>query len=549
MIRENLVKYFEESIRENWHQPALSNYQGKGYTYGDIARMIATTHVFFDKAGIRKGDKIALVGKNSVSWAVIYLATITYGAVIVPVLADFSREMILSIINHSDAVLLFAEKNITGEIKQEEVSSVKAMVGMEDNQVLFSSVPELVRFEEKKDAWLKEKFPDGFDQKSFGFKEINNDALAVISYTSGTTGNSKGVMLTHNSLAANVRYARNNMPLESGDALVSFLPLAHAYGCAFEFLFPFSLGCHVTFLTKTPSPQIITKAFAEIRPRLILSVPLVIEKIYKKQILPALNKPSFRVLLKIPLINLILLHMIKKKIVRVFGGNFHEVVIGGAAFNPDAEKFFARIRFPFAVGYGMTECGPLISYASWDTRKLFSCGRPVDTLEVKIDSDDPQHEPGEILVRGENVMEGYYKNEKATREAIDKEGWLHTGDLGTMDEEQNIFIRGRSKNMILGPSGQNIYPEEIESVLNNDKYVGESLVVGRDNKIVALVFPDYDQLKNDSIPENQYSDIFDQVRKNANKNLPAFMNIHKIEIRKEDFERTPKRNIKRVLYS
>lgn len=548
MIQENLVKYFESGIRENWNMPALSNYGGKTYTYSEIAREILRIHLFFEKAGVRRGDKVALVGKNSVSWAVVYLGTITYGAVIVPILADFSREMILEIINHSDSVVLFFEKNVIKEITAKEVPEVRVAIGMEDSKTLFSKKPDDERLWEEARNLLSEKL-DGLTADNFVLPEIGNDTLGVISYTSGTTGNSKGVMLSHNSLAANIRYARNNMPLESGDALVSFLPLAHAYGCAFEFLFPFTLGCHVTFLTRTPSPQIITRAFAEIHPRLILSVPLVIEKIYKKQILPALEKPSLHILLRIPLINKLIYRSIRKKIYQVFGGNFHEVVIGGAAFNPDAEKFFTKIRFPFAIGYGMTECGPLISYSPWHSRTLFSCGRPVDTLEVIIDSENPEETPGEILVRGDNVMNGYYKNEEATRQVIDKDGWLHTGDLGTMDTEKNIYIRGRSKNMILGSSGQNIYPEEIESALNNYSIVGDSLVVERDGKIVALIYPDQDTVNKEHLSEDQVKERLEEVRKDANKGLPSFMNIHKTEIMKEDFERTPKRNIRRVKYS
>ena len=399
------------------------------------------------------------------------------------------------------------------------------------------------------DDLFQQAYPEGYRREDLHYPEITNDKLAVISYTSGTTGNSKGVMLSHNSLAANVRYAHRHMPLNPGDRIVSFLPRAHAYGCAFEFLFPFTLGCHITFLTKTPSPKIITKAFAEIRPRLILSVPLVIEKIYKKQIVPSLEKPTMRILLKVPLINKILYNVINKKIYQVFGGNFRELIIGGAAFNPEAEIFFNKIKFPFTVGYGMSECGPLISYASWNTHKLFSCGRPVDTLEVKIDSDDPENEAGEILVKGDNVMDGYYKNEKATREVLEPDGWLHTGDLGTMDKEQNIFIRGRSKNMILGPSGQNIYPEEIEAVLNNNPLVSEALVVGRDHKVVALIYPDFEQLKKQGITtDEEVLRALDGVRKEANKELASFMQIYKVEIMKDDFQRTPKRNIKRVLY-
>jgi long-chain acyl-CoA synthetase len=356
-------------------------------------------------------------------------------------------------------------------------------------------------------------------------------------------------MLSHNSLAANVRFAQANMPLNPGDPLVSFLPLAHTYGCAFEFLFPFTYGCHITILSKTPSPQIIVQAFKEIRPRLILSVPLVIEKIFKKQLLPVITKPHMKLLLAIPGINGILHRKINQKLTDTFGGRFKEIVIGGAAFNPEAERFFRKIGFRFSVGYGMTECGPLISYASWDTTKLGASGRPVDSLEVTIDSSDPQKEMGEIILRGENVMLGYYKNEKATREIIDENGWMHTGDLGIMDKDKNIFIKGRSKSMILGPSGKNIFPEEIEAVFNNMDYVAETVVIMEDNKLVALICPDNDAVKKDNLSEDQLLTILDQTRKTVNERLPDFMAVSKFRIHREEFAKTPKRSIKRFLYT
>jgi long-chain acyl-CoA synthetase len=356
-------------------------------------------------------------------------------------------------------------------------------------------------------------------------------------------------MITHNSLAANVRFAQNNMPLNPGDPLVSFLPLAHTYGCAFEFLFPFTFGCHITILTKTPSPQILIQAFKEIKPRLVLSVPLVIEKIFKKQLLPVISKPHMKFLLSIPGINTILHRKINAKLTETFGGKFKEIIVGGAAFNADAEKFFKKIGFRFTVGYGMTECGPLISYASWETTKLGASGRSVDTLEVTIDSADPENQVGEIILRGENVMTGYYKNEKATKEMIDDEGWMHTGDLGVIDKEGNIFIKGRSKSMILGPSGKNIYPEEIESVINNKDYIVESVVISEDNKLIGLVFPDFEMMKRDNISEEQLLTILDTTRKEVNSRLPDFMAVSKLRIHPEEFVKTPKRSIKRFLYT
>jgi long-chain acyl-CoA synthetase len=399
---------------------------------------------------------------------------------------------------------------------------------------------------------LNEKYSNAFSElkkENIKFSDISNDHLAVISYTSGTTGFSKGVMITHNSLAANIRYAQNNMPLKPGDPLVSFLPLAHTYGCAFEFLFPFTIGCHITILSKTPSPQIIIQAFKEIRPRLILSVPLVIEKIFKKQLLPVISKPAMKIMLSIPGLKNILHKKINAKLTETFGGQFAEIVIGGAAFNPDAEIFFKKIKFKFSVGYGMTECGPLISYASWDTTRLGASGRAVDTLEVTIDSPDPENIVGEIILRGENVMTGYYKNEKATREMIDDKGWMHTGDLGVIDKDGNIFIKGRSKSMILGPSGQNIYPEEIEAVINNKDYIVESVVISVDNKLIALVFPDYEMMKRDNISEDQLIEYLDKTRKEVNERLPEFMAINKLRVHPEEFAKTPKRSIKRFLYT
>ncbi|MCD6202720.1 MAG: AMP-binding protein [Bacteroidales bacterium] len=549
MLKETLVHYIREGIEKGWEIKALSNYMGKDFTYREIAILMARIHLFYRENGITEGDKVALIGKNSVHWAVVYLATVTYGAIVVPLLPDFRPEDIQKLVDHSDSKILFSEKNLFEPLDSSAFPQVKTIIDLEDFSLLQAADDKVTTFFRQWDDLFQQAYPEGYRREDLHYPEITNDKLAVISYTSGTTGNSKGVMLSHNSLAANVRYAHRHMPLNPGDRIVSFLPLAHAYGCAFEFLFPFTLGCHITFLTKTPSPKIITKAFAEIRPRLILSVPLVIEKIYKKQIVPSLEKPTMRILLKVPLINKILYNVINKKIYQVFGGNFRELIIGGAAFNPEAEIFFNKIKFPFTVGYGMSECGPLISYASWNTHKLFSCGRPVDTLEVKIDSDDPENEAGEILVKGDNVMDGYYKNEKATREVLEPDGWLHTGDLGTMDKEQNIFIRGRSKNMILGPSGQNIYPEEIEAVLNNNPLVSEALVVGRDHKVVALIYPDFEQLKKQGITtDEEVLRALDGVRKEANKELASFMQIYKVEIMKDDFQRTPKRNIKRVLY-
>ncbi len=548
MIKERLIGYIEQSIRQNWDIEALSNYKEKGYSYKEIAEKILKFHIFFKDAGIGEGDKIALVGRNSAYWCVVYLATVTYGAVVVPVLPDFKPDDLVNLVNHSDAILMFVDDKIHETMDTSKMPQIKGVISLDDFSMIWSGIAGL----KENYLTLEEKYLKAYPNlkpEDIKFSDISNDKLAVISYTGGTTGFSKGVMITHNSLAANVRYAQNNMPLKPGDPLVSFLPLAHTYGCAFEFLFPFTYGCHITILSKTPSPQIIVQAFKEIKPRLILSVPLVIEKIFKKQLLPVITKPHMKILLAIPGINKILHNKIREKLVETFGGRFHEIIIGGAAFNTEAERFFRKIGFRFTVGYGMTECGPLISYASWDTTRFGASGKPVDSLEVTIDSSDPKKELGEIILRGENVMLGYYKNEKATREIIDEKGWMHTGDLGVMDEEGNIFIKGRSKSMLLGPSGKNIFPEEIEAVINNMDYITESLVISEDNKLVGLIYPDYEMMKKNNISEEKLLTILDETRKVVNERLPDFMAVHKFRIHPEEFAKTPKRSIKRFLYA
>jgi long-chain acyl-CoA synthetase len=547
MINERLIGYIEQSIKQNWEIEALSNYRESGYSYKKIAEKILQTHILFKNIGLEEGDKISLVGRNSANWCTAYLATVTYGAVIVPILPDFKPEDITNIINHSDSKFLYADNKIFETLNSEKLPEVKGTISLDSFELLSSSAEVKTGFDAVESEYIK-KYPD-LKQEDVKFSDITNDKLAAISYTSGTTGFSKGVMLSHKSLAANVRYALANMPLYAGEPFVSFLPLAHTYGCAFEFLFPFSAGCHITILTKTPSPQILIQAFKEIRPLLIISVPLVIEKIYKKQLLPVISKPHMKILLAIPGINKLIHGAIRKKIVETFGGQFREIVIGGAAFNADAEKFFKKIGIQFAIGYGMTECGPLISYAAWNKAKLGASGRAVDTLEVKIDSPDPEKIVGEIILRGENVMMGYYKNEKATSEIIDSNGWMHTGDLGIIDKEGNIFIKGRSKSMILGASGRNIYPEEIESVINNKNYIVESVVISEGDKIVALVYPDFEALKKDNISDEQFNSMLEQIKKEVNERLPEYMAVNKYRIHPEEFAKTPKKSIKRFLYT
>jgi long-chain acyl-CoA synthetase len=548
MMQERLIGYIEQSIRKNWEIEALSNYREKGYSYKAMAGKILKLHILFKLSGIKEGDKIALIGRNSANWCVIYLAGVTYGAVIVPILPDFKPEDLVNIVNHSDSRLLFIDNKINETVDIIKMPEIMGVFSLDDFSKIITGNSGIKEVFSSLDEKYSASYSD-LKREDVKFSDISNDHLAVISYTSGTTGFSKGVMVPHNSLTANVKYAQENMPLKSGDPVVSFLPLAHTFGCAFEFLFPFTTGCHITILTKTPSPQILIQAFREIKPRLILSVPLVVEKIYKKQLLPVIDKPHMKILLAIPGINRILFKKIRGKLTETFGGQFHELVVGGAAFNADAEKFFKKIGFRFTVGYGMTECGPLISYAPWDTTKIGASGRAVDTLEVTIDSPDPENIVGEIILRGENVMAGYYKNEKATNEIIDSDGWMHTGDLGVIDKGGNIYIKGRSKSMILGPSGKNIYPEEIESVIDNKNYVTESLVVSEDNKLVALIFPDYEMMKRDNISEEQLMPILEQTRKEVNERLPEYMVVHKFRIHPEEFVKTPKRSIKRFLYT
>ncbi len=547
MLEKTFVSYLTENIVNNRNITALTDYRGESFTYGEVGKYIIHLHKLFENFGLQQGDKVAIVGKNSARWGILYISIVTYGAVVVPILPDFKVDDLKRIIDHSDSILLFASDKIMDSIDCSEVKKIQGVIKINDFSLLKCYSDKLVKAYEDsglgKDLNLVEYSP-----KDLIFPDISNDKQAVLSYTSGTTGFTKGVMLAHNSLAANIRYAQNYMPLKSGDKIVSFLPLAHTFGAAFEFLFPFSLGCHITILTKTPSPQIIMKAFQEIKPSLILSVPLVIEKIYKNQILPEINKWYIKLLLLIPGINQIILKKFKDKLTTVFGGKFHEVIMGGAPLNHEAEVFFKQMKFRYTVGYGMTECGPLISYAGWRDIPLGSSGKIVDTLEIKIDKKTPEQLTGEICVKGDNVMNGYYKNEEDTRKVIDKDGWFHTGDLGYIDKDGFIFIKGRSKSMILSSNGKNIYPEEIESMLDNRYAIAESVVVHRENKLVALVYPDAEIIKKKKISKSDLSKLLKQYRKTLNNKLPKYMNISAIEIHENEFERTPKKSIKRYLY-
>ena len=555
-VPKNLTALFDVSIRNNWDNRALSDYGGSVYTYKDVGARILAIHDIFRKNGIRKGDKIVLLGKNSANWGIIYVATVTFGAVIVPILPDFKPADVHYIATHSDACLMFIEDFIFKELNTAEMPLIKTVYRIQDNGVLYHEEGGHENREEDRDdsslmahgSSLMAGEENDIRPEMVHFEEFTPEDIAVISYTSGTTGFSKGVVLQHKSLYGNILYAHRNMPLKAKDKILSFLPLAHTYGCAFEFLFPFPLGCDITFLTKTPSPKIIMQAFQEIKPALILSVPLIIEKIYKTQIIPLFRKPAIKILLAVPGINILLHNKIRKKLYDVFGGNFRELVIGGAAFNIEAERFFRKIKFPFTVGYGMTECGPLMSYASWKTTRLGASGRVVDELELKIDSPDPYHVTGEILVKGSHVMLGYYKNEEATNQVIDADGWLHSGDLGVIDKHGNIYIKGRNKSMILGPSGKNIYPEELESHLNNRFMVMESLVLERDERLVALIHPDYDAVEKAGHTKEELSTIFKGYIHDLNHHVPKYMMVSDFEIHPAEFEKTPKRSIKRFLY-
>ncbi|MBS3777250.1 MAG: AMP-binding protein [Bacteroidales bacterium] len=552
MLKENFIEYLENSIKKNWELPAFSDYKGSTYYYKDVARKITRIHIMFEQCEVKKGDKIALLGKNSANWAMTYLSAITYGAVVVPILPDFHPNDMHHIINHSDSVILFAENNIWENLDEANIPDLRAIISLNDFEILSESNKESVRevYNKLNQLYTERYGIHGVDVNQFKLETISNKEIGALNYTSGTTGFSKGVMLPLNSLAANIRFALENMPLQPGDNMVSFLPLAHTYGCAFQFLWPFTIGCHLHFLTRTPSPKIITSAFKEIQPTLVIAVPLILEKIYKKQILPTITKKSLKALMSLPFINKSIYQKINKKLTEAFGGNFHEVVIGGAPLNADVEKFLRKIKFPLSVGYGMTECGPLISYANWDKTKAGSSGKLVDTLEIKIDSNDPYNEVGEILVRGENLMYGYYKNEEDTKKALDEEGWLHTGDLGIIDGDDFIFIKGRSKSVIIGPSGENIYPEEIESKLNNLPYVQESLILEKDNKLTALVYPDYEKADQEEInTEAQLEEIMKQNKKELNESLPKFKQISRIKLYPTEFEKTPKKSIRRFLYT
>ena len=552
MIKENFIKIYEESFKENWALPALTDYgKSKTFTFGDVATEIARIHLLFHECQVRRGDKIALIGKDSSRWCIAYMAVVTYGAIIVPILQDFNPNDVHHIINHSESVFLFVSDRIWDSLEEDKIEEVRGVFSLSDYRCLHQRDGENIqKLMKSLDEKMTEKYPDGFTQEDIKYAELDNDKVVEINYTSGTTGFSKGVMLTGNNLAGNVTYARTLDLLFRGERELCFLPLAHAYSCAFNLLVPMAFGVHVYLLGKVPSPKILLKAFEEVKPNLILMVPLILEKIYKKMILPQLNKRTLKLALNIPLLDSRIYAQIRKHLVDALGGRFREVIVGGAAMNQEVTDFLYKIKFPFTIGYGMTECGPLISYDHNNEYVPGSCGQILKgIMKVRIDSEDPYNKVGEIQVSGENVMKGYYKNDEATQNVFTEDGWLRTGDLGTIDHDNRIFIRGRSKTMILGASGQNIYPEEIESKLNNLPFVMESLVVEKNGKLIGMVYPDYDTVDSTGISHTDLPVIMEQNRIELNKLLAPYETISEIQLYPTEFEKTPKKSIKRYLYS
>lgn len=552
MIEENIIKIYENSFKENWNLPALTDYSEKRtMTYGDFAEKIAMLHEFYRRCNIKRGDKIALIGKNTGEWIVVFIGTITYGAIIVPILQEFNPHDVQHIVNHSGAVMMFSSHSIWENLDAATLRNVRGVIALEDNTLLAQRTGESIGTEltnMQKNFFAKYK--QGFTRSSIKFADVHNREVMIINYTSGTTGFSKGVMITGNNIAGNVVFGMKQNLHYKGSRCLSFLPLAHAYGCAFDLLTPLAVGTHITLLGKIPSPKIIMKAMAEVKPSLIICVPLILEKIYRKQIVPMISKGMLRWALAIPLLDKTIYGKIRQKLVDAFGGCFEQVIVGGAPLNKEVEEFLYKIKFPFTVGYGMTECAPLVSYTHWKSFKLHSAGKILPgIMEVKILSDDPQNIPGEILVKGENVMKGYYNNTEATDRVLYDDGWLNTGDMGTVDKDGTIYIKGRSKTMILTANGQNVYPEEIESKLNNMPYVMESLVVERDGKLVGLVYPDYDKMDAEGMTRDKLPEVMEVVRKELNKYLAPYEQVTRIQLFANEFEKTPKRSIKRFLYT
>lgn len=541
-------KILEKSFRKNWDRPALSNYKGQDLAYRDVARRIAKLHIAFEQCGLQKGDKVALCSRNQANWGVSFLAALTYGAVPVPILHEFKPENIHHLVNHSEAKVLFVDDVIWENLSESEMPGLHVVVQINNLSFLYSSTPEMAAVREHLNESFGRKYPNNFGPDDLDYYEDSADELAIINYTSGTSGFSKGVMVPYRAIYSNIEFAHVQAMPELGNEsdVVSMLPSAHMYGLMFEFLFEMSVGAHVHFLTRVPSPKIIMQAFADIKPHVIIAVPLIIEKVYKSKLKPIIDRN--KMIMSLPIIDKVIQKKILKELTTAFGGKFYEVIIGGAAFNPEVESFFKKIGFPLTVGYGMTECAPIIGYADWKEARLASCGRCVMNMEVRIDSADPENVPGEIQVKGPNVFLGYYKNEQATADVFTDDGWFRTGDMGVIDKDGFIYIKGRSKCMILGPSGQNIYPEEIEAVVNNVTYVVDSLVIEDHGNLVSLIFPDYHQAELDGLSKEQLEERINATLPEINRQIPNYAKISKIEFLPEDFERTPKRSIKRYLY-
>lgn len=542
------IDYIEQSIIKNWDKDSLTDYKGITLQYKDVARKIAKFHIVLESAGIQPGDKIAVCGRNSAHWAVTFLATITYGAVIVPILHEFKADNIHNIVNHSEAKLLFVGDQAWENLNEDAMPLLEGIASLTDFSSLVSRNEKLTYAFEHRNAIYGQRYPKNFRPEHICYRKDRPEELAIINYTSGTTGYSKGVMLPYRSIWSNVAYCFEMLPVKPGDHIVSMLPMGHVFGMVYDFLYGFSAGAHIYFLTRMPSPKIISQSFSEIKSRVISCVPLIVEKIIKKDILPKVDSKIGKLLLKVPIVNDKIKSLARQAAMEIFGGNFDEIIIGGAPFNAEVEAFLKKIGFPYTIAYGMTECGPIICSSRWDTLKLASCGKATTRMEVRIDSPDPKTHAGEIVCRGANMMLGYYKNPEATAQIIDVNGWLHTGDLGVMDEEGYVTVRGRSKNMLLTSSGQNIYPEEIESKLNNMPYVAESLIVLQHDKLVALIYPDFDDAFAHGLQQNDIQKAMEVNRVELNQQLPNYCQISKIKIHFEEFEKTAKKSIKRFMY-
>ena len=542
------IDYIEQSIIKNWDKDALTDYKGITLQYKDVARKIAKFHIVLESAGIQPGDKIAVCGRNSAHWGVTFLATITYGAVIVPILHEFKADNIHNIVNHSEAKLLFVGDQAWENLNEDAMPLLEGIASLTDFTALVSRNEKLTYAFEHRNAIYGQRYPKNFRPEHICYRKDCPEELAIINYTSGTTGYSKGVMLPYRSIWSNVAYCFEMLPVKAGDHIVSMLPMGHVFGMVYDFLYGFSAGAHIYFLTRMPSPKIIAQSFAEIKPRVISCVPLIVEKIIKKDILPRVDSKIGKLLLKVPIVNDKIKSLARQAAMEIFGGNFDEIIIGGAPFNAEVEAFLKKIGFPYTIAYGMTECGPIICSSRWETLKLASCGKATTRMEVRIDSPDPKTHAGEIVCRGMNMMLGYYKNPEATAQIIDANGWLHTGDLGTIDDEGYVTVRGRSKNLLLTSSGQNIYPEEIESKLNNMPYVAESLIVLQHDKLVALIYPDFDDAFAHGLQQADIIKVMEANRVELNQQLPNYSQISKVKIHFEEFEKTAKKSIKRFMY-